>query len=343
MTSQKQLDPLPHDFTDLLALSAEFGQNALHIQGAGGNVSIKHGDTMWIKASGTMLADALTQDVFVPVDLARMKVSVADNKPDADTPAAFLIPGASDLRPSIETSLHAVFSQRVVLHTHCIHTIAHAIQTNACDLLTERLRDFSWAFVPYTKPGASLARSVMEVLKPNTNVIVLGNHGLVVAGETVNAVRALQNAVHKALFLPAATLECADLAALMTRVDDGFYCLPDDPMLHQMAISERRVSLVTKGSLYPDHVIFCGIAVTALPPEKMAKNVLEQPVCLLVPDAGLLLRKDASTGAKTMLRCLADVITRLPEDAVLTYLTQEQNFELLDWDAEKYRKALNAE
>jgi hypothetical protein len=33
----------------------------------------------------------------------------------------------------------------------------------------------------------------------------------------------------------------------------------------------------------------------------------------------------------------------LPEDAVLTYLTQEQNFELLDWDAEKYRKALNAE
>ena len=47
MASQKQLDPLPHDFTDLLALSAEFGQNALHIQGAGGNVSIKHGDTMW--------------------------------------------------------------------------------------------------------------------------------------------------------------------------------------------------------------------------------------------------------------------------------------------------------
>jgi rhamnose utilization protein RhaD (predicted bifunctional aldolase and dehydrogenase) len=90
-------------------------------------------------------------------------------------------------------------------------------------------------------------------------------------------------------------------------------------------------------------VIFCGIAVTALTPEKMTKNVLEQPICLLVPDVGLLLRKDASTGAKTMLRCLADVITRLPEDAVLTYLTQEQNFELLDWDAEKYRKALNAE
>ena len=38
----------------------------------------------------------------------------------------------------------------------------------------------------------------------------------------------------------------------------------------------------------------------ALAPEQMAKNVADRPVCLLVPDAGLLLRKDASTGAKTM-------------------------------------------
>jgi len=27
----------------------------------------------------------------------------------------------------------------------------------------------------------------------------------------------------------------------------------------------------------------------------------------------------------------------------LNYLTQDQNYELLDWDAEKYRQALNAE
>lgn len=343
MTSQKRIDSLPHDFSDLRELSAEFGQNTLHVQGAGGNVSIKHDDTMWIKASGTMLADALTSDVFVPVDLARMKSSVIANQPDSDTPSVFLISGASDLRPSIETSLHAVFSQRIVLHTHCIHTIAHAIQTNASDLLTERLRDFNWAFVPYTKPGANLARSVMKVLKPDINVIVLGNHGLIVAGETTNELRALQNAVHKALFLPTTTLEGADLAALMAHVDDGSYVLPDDPMLHQIAISEQRVSRVTKGSFYPDHVIFCGIAIKALSPEQMVNDVADQPVCLLVPDAGLLLRKDASTGAKTMLRCLADVITRLPEDAVLTYLTKEQNFELLDWDAEKYRQALNAE
>ncbi|MFK7882156.1 class II aldolase/adducin family protein [Roseobacter sp.] len=343
MAPRKLMDPASQDFEDLKKLSAEFGQNALHIQGAGGNASIKDDDKMWIKASGTMLADALIGDVFVPVDLARMKVSVTTDQPDADTPAAFLIPGASELRPSIETSLHAVFSQRFVLHTHCIHTIAHAVQSNAEDLLTARLRDFKWAFVSYAKPGANLARSVLEVLTPDINVIVLGNHGLIVAGDSIDEVRDLQNAVHTALNLPETKLRGEDPEALMALVDDGSYSLPDDPMLHQIALSDHRVAQVTAGSLYPDHVIFCGIAVMALPPEETTQSIENKPICLLVPDAGLLLRKDASLGAKTMLRCLVDVIMRLPENAKLTYLTPEQNFELLNWDAEKYRQAFNVE
>ncbi len=303
---------------------------------------------MWIKASGTLLAEAMTRDVFVPVDLARIKASIASHLPDADTPAAFLISGGSDLRPSIETSLHAVFAQRIVLHTHCIHTIAHAVQTNVGDLLATRLGNFNWAFVPYTKPGANLARSVMEVLKPDINVIVLGNHGLIVAGDSIDEVRDLQNAVHKALALPATKLDGEDHAALLARVDDRAYGLPDDPLLHQIALSDQRVAQVVAGSLYPDHVIFCGIAATALTPNQTTQDATgddsrPHPVCLLVPGAGLLVHKDASIGAKTMLRCLADVITRLPGTAELTYLTQEQNYELLDWDAEKYRQALNAE
>ncbi|MEO9826300.1 MAG: class II aldolase/adducin family protein [Paracoccaceae bacterium] len=350
MDLQNKLDQRPSDFADLRNLSAEFGQNSLHIQGAGGNASVKDGDVMWIKASGTMLGDALEQDVFVPVDLPRMVTAVLSDQPNADSPAEFLVPGASDLRPSIETSLHAVFKQRVVLHTHCIHTIAHAIQNNARDLLKKRLSAFNWAFVPYAKPGANLARSVLNVLTPETDVIVLGNHGLIVAGETVDAVQSLQLTVHEALALEPLHLDGIDESALSTHID-GAYELPDDRMLHQLALSDARVAHVSQGSLYPDHVIFCGIAVTRLAPGKTtsdAEDAARQagapaPVCLLVPGAGLLLRTDANSGAKTMLRCLSDVIMRLPETAKLNYLTTAENFELLDWDAEKYRQVLNAE
>ncbi|CAN0601035.1 unnamed protein product, partial [Ectocarpus sp. 12 AP-2014] len=151
MDLQNRPDQMPSDFADLQKLSVEFGRNGLHIQGAGGNASVKNGDVMWIKASGTMLGDALEKDVFVPVDLLRMKTAVVSDQANADSPADFLLPGASDLRPSIETCLHAVFRQRVVLHTHCVHTIAHAIQCHARDLLEERLSAFNWAYVPYAK------------------------------------------------------------------------------------------------------------------------------------------------------------------------------------------------
>jgi len=40
-------------------------------------------------------------------------------------------------------------------------------------------------------------------------------------------------------------------------------------------------------------------------------------------------------------RCLGDVLLRVPEGAPLSYLTDKQTAELIDWDAEKYRRALN--
>lgn len=350
MAPQNTPDQRPSDFGDLQKLSAEFGQNSLHIQGAGGNASVKDGDAMWIKASGTMLGDALVRDVFVPVDLPRMKSAILSGQDNADSPAEFLLPSAQDLRPSIETCLHAVFSQRIVLHTHCIHTIAHAIQTNAPALLEQRLAAFNWAYVPYAKPGANLAKSVVEVMSPDTDVIVLGNHGLIVAAETVEDVRALQLAVHNAFALEPEHLGGADLDALSGHAD-GTYGLADDPMLHQLALSDARIAQVTKGSLYPDHVIFCGIAVTLLKPGQSTEDAQKEasvagrpaPVCLLVPGAGMLVRKDANAGAKVMLRCLADVVMRLTDAADLHYLSTDENFELLDWDAEKYRQALNAQ
>ena len=53
------------------------------------------------------------------------------------------------------------------------------------------------------------------------------------------------------------------------------------------------------------------------------------------------MRRDASAGAEAMARCLADVTARIPDGARLRYLTAEENGALLDWDAEKYRQALD--
>ena len=64
------------------------------------------------------------------------------------------------------------------------------------------------------------------------------------------------------------------------------------------------------------------------------------PAMLLVPDVGVLVRDNLQDGAEEMVRCLARVVERIPSGAAVRYLTADQEAELLDWDAEKYRQQL---
>ena len=342
--------PEDEEFAALRKVSAEIGADPMLIQSAGGNTSIKDGDVMWIKASGTLLADAEDKDIFVPVDLPKMRRAMLARETCADQPAEFLLTGGLDLRPSIETSLHAVFSQKIVLHAHCIHTIVHAVQEKREELLAAKLAGLNWALVQYAKPGATLANLVIEKLDGKTNVIVLGNHGVIVAGDSVEQAHTLLTEVHTRLAIAARTEVGLDLKSLEAMAQSSEYALPEHTEIHQLALDPVRVKQATSGSLYPDHVIFCGIGATALADgetlaqaeARVTKTGAPAPVFLIVPEQGVLVRRDASSGAHALMRCLVDVLLRLPVDAELCYLTREQNLELLDWDAEKYRKALNA-
>lgn len=349
---QVQSEPTSSEFLALKTVSAKIGADPMLIQAAGGNTSIKDGNVMWIKASGTLLADALQKDIFVPVDLDAMRKAVASGEDRADQPGEFLIPGFSTLRPSIETSLHAVFDQNVVIHAHCIHTLAHAIRSDADTLLKGLLDGLNWASVAYTKPGAKLARAVSEKLENDTNVIVLRNHGVIVAADTVEAAHSLLRDVHSRLALESVEENLAkpDLDRLNSLSDNCVFQLPDYEALHQLALDPVRCAQASVGSLYPDHVIFCGIGVAVVgegeTPQSTTERIealgLPAPVFMFVPGAGVLVRADASSGAFALMQCLADVMLRVPTDASLNYLSQEQNLELLNWDAEKYRQALNA-
>jgi rhamnose utilization protein RhaD (predicted bifunctional aldolase and dehydrogenase) len=253
------------------------------------------------------------------------------------------------LRPSIETSLHAIFTQRVVLHVHCIHTLAHAVLANGIDHLREKLKGLDWVQVPYARPGAELAKTVADVLTTDTTIVVLANHGLLVAGDSVADALAQVRDVHRRLAVEAGPSHEPDLERLDRLAAGSVYCLPDYLPAHQLAMEPARVDQAAAGSLYPDHVIFCGIAVhvladgdtiTDLERRCADKNQIA-PVFLLVPGAGVLVRQDASSGAVALIRCLADVLLRVPGDAPLSYLSAAQNAELLNWDAEKYRQSLN--
>ena len=100
-------------FNELKFLSAKLGSDPLLVQAAGGNTSIKHHDTMWIKASGTWLKDAATKDIFVPLHLRELKAALADDSAACENCLDFIDRERNkhNLRPSIETSVHGLMPQ----------------------------------------------------------------------------------------------------------------------------------------------------------------------------------------------------------------------------------------
>ena len=95
------------------------GADPMLVQGAGGNVSWKDGETLWVKASGTWLADAARKEIFVPVDLTHLQRVIAAG----DFNVSPMVFGGSNLRPSIETLLHVLMPHKVVVHFHAVEVL----------------------------------------------------------------------------------------------------------------------------------------------------------------------------------------------------------------------------
>lgn len=323
------------EFAALKKLSARVGADPLLVQAAGGNTSLKQNGVMWIKASGTWLRDAAARDIFVPVDHEVLLTTLAKNDPACEACTDFVLVdlNATGLRPSIETSVHALMPQRVVVHVHCVNTISWAICTDAEQRLAGKLKDFNWIFVPYARPGLPLAKAIAARLEPSIDILILGNHGLVVAAETVAEAEALLYHIVKALTRPARALVAPDRAALHSLCESTDYMLATNDETHALATDALALERGKNAVFYPDHVVFLGVGVA---------TEIESGVPLVaLPGKGVLIRKDVKPAVEPMGRCLADVMRRTASDDPLTALSVEAIDRLVNWDAEKYRQGLN--
>lgn len=335
------------ELESLAAMSAAVGADPDLVQGGGGNVSLKAGGCLWIKASGTWLSRALAEPIFLPLDLARLRRQIAAG--DADPTAGCYDP-ASGARPSIETTLHALMPGRVVLHTHAVNSIAWTVRRDGEAALADRLAGLDWAWLPYRRPGLPLTREMQAVLRrrPDCAVLVLANHGLVVGAANVDAARALTYEVERRLALPLRPAGRPDLKRL-----DGFlragWRLPSDPLVHGIARDAAAFEFARLGALYPDHVVFLDSPLPILVDgdleatiERHRQAAGRTPKYLVLPGAGVVVARDIVPGAEEMLRCLARILLRIPADVPVRPLTSEEVRELVDWEAEQYRQSLDA-
>ena len=103
----------PASLAELAEFSAQLGGDPEQVQAAGGNTSLKEDGLLWVKASGLWLADALQRDILVPVELAAVLDGIARDLADPVSGAVLAARNPAGLRPSIETTLHALLPHRV--------------------------------------------------------------------------------------------------------------------------------------------------------------------------------------------------------------------------------------
>ncbi|WP_299031284.1 class II aldolase/adducin family protein [uncultured Sulfitobacter sp.] len=316
----------PADMKSFRALSAALGSDPLRVQGAGGNTSIKEDATMWIKASGTELADAESTDIFVAVDCDAARAE-AHGSGDGSCKTTVLDPSGT-LRPSIETTFHAALDWAVVAHTHSIATLTHCISPQGCVAAREKLEGLPYVFVPYAKPGLPLTREILARITDETQIIVLENHGLICCANTVAQVAMLIETVEQRLQMPLLRGSSIQPTQPPPR---GFVWTAHSWIAQDRDAAEQALS----GSYYPDHVVFLGPALPNTDNE-------DAPPAILVDGVGVALRKGATPAQTAMLTCLSDVLSRLPEGWDIQAIGHAAEAELLNWDAEKYRQALAA-
>ena len=177
-------DPLDR----LVHLSHLMGQDPRLVQPGGGNTSMKEGDTLLVKGSGTDLR-TIGRESFTRLSLSRLAVlRQAESMSDADM-MRFMVSCmvGEGPAPSVETPLHALLPYKVIAHTHDVATMS---LTNIRDAEAERLVgdlfEGRLVYVPYVRPGFPLAKAVGRVVKKipaNAIGLTLAHHGLVVWGD----------------------------------------------------------------------------------------------------------------------------------------------------------------
>ena len=326
----------------LIDLCTDLGTNINLVQGAGGNISLKQGNDFWIKASGTWLADARKSSIFVQLGLK--EVLNAYEKGSNDFTDCII--SKDGLRPSIETSLHAILPQKVVVHVHSINALSWVTRKEGKKLVTERLKGLSWAWIDYIRPGLPLTQLVQSVQKGKSrfDVLMMANHGLVVAADTVDEVRALLNDVDQRLLPPPVSSSKidADKVTKLGKLIPADCRLPVNPQIHILAQNNHAIELIRDGALYPDHVVFLGHSLTVLEPnelELMEKALTSAPHCVIIQGLGVVLGSACTLSEEAMLECFALLAPSLPAKEELCYFNDQQLGELLNWDAEKMRQA----
>jgi NAD(P)-dependent dehydrogenase (short-subunit alcohol dehydrogenase family)/rhamnose utilization protein RhaD (predicted bifunctional aldolase and dehydrogenase) len=374
------------DLSELIEVSRFFGRGNDFTIAGGGNTSVKDSSRIVIKASGAGLS-GITESGFV--ELSRDKVQTILARRYSDDPFTREAEIKADLlgsrvdpekggRPSVETSLHEMIDWRFVVHTHPYTINALTCAKNGESTARELFgKEALW--VPYSDPGYRLAMLMKELLDRyraehggDPRIVLMQNHGLLIAADTTTEVKTLTDDVVKKITSryrapfprderPVAEAAVQIIPALrMLLSEQGS---PKIAAVRNSALAEHFLEKENQQGVafpfMPDNIVYCKSAPLVLPhgeePEKLLDAFPAQlaaytkrwgylPKVLLVDGVGVVAVEDTKRSAETCLDVFHDLmkVSFLAESfGGPRFLTPKDIQFIETWEVESYRAAVS--
>ena len=181
----------------IINISHKYGSDSRYVLAGGGNTSYKDNENLYIKGSGTALA-TISESGFVK--MSRKALASIWNKKysnDKDEREAQVLEdmmssrcvGEENKRPSVETLLHNLFSQKYVLHVH--PTMVNGLTCSNDGEQAMKLMFDNAIWIEETEPGYVLANVCRQKIEEyekqtgkNAELLFLQNHGIFFAADT---------------------------------------------------------------------------------------------------------------------------------------------------------------
>ena len=369
----------------LVAVSHLYGEDPAFVLAGGGNTSWKDDTFLYVKGSGTTLG-TITAEGFVKMNRAKLGAMWSKAYPKEETAreAAVLVDlmdarEATELskRPSVEVSLHDLFPQQFVVHTHpgLINgmTCGQNGEARAKELFGP---DVIW--IPLTTPGWILANTVkaqMVAYKAKTGkeaqMVILQNHGIFFAADTCEEINAmtdkvvatLKGACKRVPDFSATSFDKRKAAALAPAVRMLLWSAGDDASVvtfqankeYDLRLKDRAAFESLSSAYNPDQIVYTGHAalwVEAKEDMEAQYAALEAAVKAFRAKSGRLPRVVCVQGlgvfAKGNTKKAADIAAEMFQD-VATIAAYAESFGghrflpadfidfILNWEVESYR------
>ena len=115
-----------------------------------------------------------------------------------------------------------------------------------------------------------------------------------------------------------------------------------DTVLDQKEASHIKWHAQNNWRISPDHVVFLGPKPILVKPDEVQNLPVDcssNAPYIFVEGFGVLESNVITRGQRAQLRCYYDILIRQKDYENLSILSEQQIYELINWDAEKYRQS----